>query len=81
MFIKKSGMDIIVFLDIGVIVLFIFERLLKKLKGLNIWFFIGIILIIVYFIKFIEVVVVVVNFLLRDVNCGLIVKFNLIYLE
>lgn len=74
-------MDIIVFLDIGVIVLFIFERLLKKLKGLNIWFFIGIILIIVYFIKFIEVVVVIVNFLLRDVNCGLIVKFNLIYLE
>lgn len=74
-------MDIIVFLDIGVIVLFIFERLLKKLKGLNIWFFIGIILIIVYFIKFIEVVVVIVNFLLWDVNCGLIVKFNLIYLE
>lgn len=69
-------MGIIAFLDTGVTVSLISERLSKKLKGLNIRPFTGITSTIAYSIESAQVVAPTVSFLLRDANDGLIARFN-----
>lgn len=70
-------MGIIAFLDTGVTVSLISERLSKKkLKGLNIWPFTGITSTIAYSIESAQVVAPTVSFLLRDANDVLIARFN-----